>query len=157
MGQRLTNTTRLVVPPASSSAVRAVMKGNRKSDTKPETRLRSRLHADGLRFRKQYPIATTAGVVRVDIAFPHLRLAVFVDGCFWHCCAIHGTQPTTNSGYWQEKLRRNVLRDKRNRETLVATGWRVLRIWEHTDVASAADSVQAEVRRLRSSGGHKNE
>ena len=124
------------------------MRGNRKFDTRPETRLRSLLHSHGLRFRKHYPITTTAGTIRVDIAFPSLRLAVFVDGCFWHACPLHGTKPTTHSDYWREKLGRNVLRDKRNAEALNTTGWQVLRIWEHTELAEAAAKVEEAVQEL---------
>lgn len=149
MAARLTDSqVPLVAPPASSSSVRAVMMGNRQRDTKPEMRLRSALHGRGLRFRKQYPIDTSSGVVRVDIAFPRVRLAVFVDGCFWHGCPTHGTTPRTNTGYWEEKLHRNALRDVRNDAALAANAWHVVRIWEHTDVASAAQTVEAAISKL---------
>jgi DNA mismatch endonuclease, patch repair protein len=66
-----------------------------------------------------------------DFAFPKARLAVFVDGCFWHCCPVHGTVPTTNRAFWMRKLRRNQERDRLVRRQLEKLGWRVLRIWQH--------------------------
>lgn len=126
-------------------------KGNRRTGTKPETALRSALHKRGLRFRKDYSIATAAGRVKVDVAFTRARVAVFVDGCFWHCCPLHGTVPKRNVAYWQPKLRRNVERDRCNDEALRAAGWQVVRIWEHqepdTAAAVVADMVAAAEER----------
>ncbi|MEA2201766.1 MAG: mismatch endonuclease, patch repair protein [Solirubrobacteraceae bacterium] len=78
---------------------------------------------------------------RADLVFSRERVAVFVDGCFWHRCADHGTRPRTNSVYWQAKLDRNVERDRRNDADLSAAGWTVVRVWEHESVSPAADRV----------------
>ena len=74
------------------------------------------------------------------------HVAVFVDGCFWHACPEHGTVPTANETWWREKLRRNVARDRRNNEVLVAAGWSVVRVWEHEDPSQAADRVETVVK-----------
>ena len=134
---------RIGYPLPSSEAVSRVMRGNRRSDTKLEVRVRSELYRRGLRFRKQLLI--TAGDVRVraDVAFPRQGLAVFLDGCFWHRCPEHGNSPRANSGYWLTKLDHNVERDRKVIAALGATGWTVLRIWEHVPANVAADQVQS--------------
>lgn len=133
-------------PPPSTQAVRAVMQGNRSIDTRPELALRSELHRRGYRFRKS--IAPVVDLrCRADVVFARARVAVFVDGCFWHRCPEHGTRPRTNGGYWQVKLDRNVARDRRNNEALTASGWTVVRVWEHEDVRDAADRVEAILER----------
>jgi DNA mismatch endonuclease (patch repair protein) len=120
------------------------MRGNRKADTRPEVALRSALHASGVRFRKT--LLLTAGGVRVrpDIVFTHARLAVFVDGCFWHACPMHGTKPGANAAYWSAKLSRNVQRDRLVDDALAGANWRVLRLWEH-DVCSDLPSCVARI------------
>ena len=128
-------------PVPSSSAVTAVMRGNRKVGSKPETQLRSALHRLGYRFRKNFPVDTGELRVKPDIVFPKKRLAVFVDGCFWHRCPIHGTEPSVNTSYWEPKLNRNVARDRRVDVALTAAGWRVVRIWEHQRVDEASRVV----------------
>lgn len=130
-------------PLASSPAVSAVMKGNKRVGTRPELRLRSALHAMGLRFRKDYSIRAGEVRARPDIVFTRRRLAVFVDGCFWHRCPDHGHVPGgQNAAYWQQKLEGNRLRDQRQSAALREDGWIVLRIWEHTATADAAEAVQ---------------
>ena len=130
-------------PVPSSEAVSRVMRGNRRSDTKLELRVRSELHRRGLRFRKQ-PLITAGDVrVRADLAFPRQGLAVFLDGCFWHRCPEHGNSPRANSSYWSTKLDHNVERDRKVIAALDATGWTVLRIWEHVPANVAADQVQS--------------
>lgn len=110
-----------------------IMRGNRKRDTRPEVDLRSALHRAGLRFRKDFAVRPDEGrVIRVDVAFPRARVAVFVDGCFWHRCPKHGNDPRSNSSYWGPKLARNVERDREVNTRLAAAGWRVVRIWEHS-------------------------
>jgi DNA mismatch endonuclease, patch repair protein len=144
---------RLPEPPAPSTpGVRAVMQGNRAVDTRPELALRSELHRRGNRFRKT--VAPVKGLrCRADIVFVRARVAVFIDGCFWHRCPKHGTSPSTNSDYWQVKLDRNVARDRRNNDALTASGWAVVRVWEHEAVLDAADRIEAilesRVRRER--------
>ena len=76
------------------------MRANRRRDTRPEIRLRSEVHTLGLRFRKDYPIRAGQRLVRPDIVFARQRLAVFLDGCYWHVCPVHGTRPTRNREYW---------------------------------------------------------
>jgi DNA mismatch endonuclease (patch repair protein) len=79
--------------------------------------------------------------VRVDVLFPRARLAVFVDGCFWHGCSAHGTRPKSNSGYWLPKLSANAERDIRVNAALRSAGWSVIRIWEHDEPDTSADLI----------------
>jgi DNA mismatch endonuclease, patch repair protein len=126
------------------------MKGNRKRDTRPEVALRAALHRDGLRFRKDFPIRPDAGrLIRADVVFTRPRVAVFVDGCFWHACPDHGTQPRSNRDYWKAKLARNVERDSENDERLRRAGWYVVHVWEHEVAAEAAARVRNELERSR--------
>ena len=129
-------------PLPTSPAASSKMRSNRRSDTKPEVLLRSALHRSGLRFRKDYAIRLPSGrVVHADIAFPPRKVAVFVDGCFWHCCPRHGTVPKSNQSYWIPKLGENVERDKRVTESLLSEGWQVIRIWEHVHPVDAAKQI----------------
>jgi DNA mismatch endonuclease (patch repair protein) len=122
------------------------MRAIRRTNTKPETALRSALHRRGLRFRKDLRLDLAAGArVRPDIVFTARRVAVFVDGCFWHACPEHGRDPAANEWYWAPKLRRNVERDRAGDAALAEAGWRVVRIWEHVPLD---DAVAAVVREL---------
>lgn len=103
------------------------MRANRRADSAPERALRSELHRLGLRFRKDLRIRVTGGWARPDIVFRGERVAVFVDGCFWHRCPDHGRMPNANRSYWEPKLNGNVQRDLRDNRELAATGWLVLR------------------------------
>lgn len=126
-------------------AMTAIMKGNRKVDTRPEVVLRSALHRSGARFRKNHNLKVDDGrAIRVDIVFAKEKLAVFVDGCFWHRCPLHGTEPRSNVGYWGRKLDRNVERDRETDERLRVSGWATLRIWEHEAVDQACERVERE-------------
>lgn len=125
------------------------MKGNRRSGTKPEQRLRSRLHREGLRFRKDLMVRAGNIKVKPDVVFPRARVAVFVDGCFWHGCPDHGRRPRVNADYWGPKLERNADRDARVDAALKADGWEVVRIWEHTAPVDAANAVRAALGRVR--------
>jgi DNA mismatch endonuclease, patch repair protein len=107
------------------------MISNRRRDTGPEIAVRRLLHARGLRFRVDYPIRTAERTLRVDIAFPRAKLAILIDGCFWHGCPEHGTMPKRNRDYWEPKIARNRERDLRQTELLSDAGWRVLRFWTH--------------------------
>ncbi len=114
------------------------MRSNRRVDTKPEVALRSLLHRRGLRFRRDYPVRLPNGkTVHPDIAFTRKKIAIFVDGCFWHSCPEHGTTPKTNQDYWIPKLQQNVERDRNTDEGLQTIGWRVIRIWEHVSLDEA--------------------
>ena len=120
------------------------MQGNT-SDSGPERALRSALHRRGLRFRK-HTQAVPGLRCRPDVVFTRARVAVFVDGCFWHSCPEHGTFAKANGEWWKAKLAANVARDRRNDAALAQAGWTVLRIWEHEDVNHAADRVERAVR-----------
>jgi len=120
------------------------MRANRRADTSLERRIRTTLHRRGLRYRKDFPIAMGSGrPVRADVAFPRARVAVFVDGCFWHCCPLHGTLPKTNTEYWLPKLAANVDRDRRVDAQLRNLGWSVVHVWEHEQPDDAAARVAA--------------
>lgn len=134
--------TSLPYPTPTSPVATKKMRSNRRSNTKPEVLLRSALHRSGLRFRKDFAIRLPTGkVVHSDIAFTRRKLAVFVDGCFWHCCPEHGTIPKSNQSYWVPKLRQNVDRDKAIDCELRAAGWRVIRVWEHMSPVDATKQI----------------
>ncbi len=103
----------------------------RRADTKIEVELRRKLHALGLRFRKDYRLDLAGGRVRPDIVFTRRKVAVFVDGCFWHVCPIHASWPKDNAEFWQAKLNRNVERNRQADEALKQAGWTIVRVWEH--------------------------
>jgi DNA mismatch endonuclease (patch repair protein) len=118
------------------------MKLTGQRDTLCEIRLRRELFRLGLRYRVNVRLE---GYL-VDIVFISARLAVFVDGCFWHSCRIHGTEPRRNEQWWRKKLEDNVKRDRRVSSRLKCRGWRVARFWEHEDPVSAARRVAALIR-----------
>lgn len=132
---------------ASNAGVRRAMLANRRTDTKPEIALRCALHARGLRFRKDHQLALTDRRVRPDVVFTRPKVAVFLDGCFWHRCPEHATTPATNSDYWIAKFERNVERDRAVDRSLAAEGWTVVRVWEHEDPADSAERVAVALGR----------
>ncbi|MFF3344943.1 very short patch repair endonuclease [Streptomyces sp. NPDC002779] len=113
-------------------------------DTRPELVVRRLLHAAGLRYRVHYPVP---GMRRrsMDIAFSRLRIAVFLDGCYWHGCPQHATHPRSNAEWWRVKLERNIARDRETTDHLTAAGWAVLRFWEHESADDVARRIKAEV------------
>jgi DNA mismatch endonuclease (patch repair protein) len=125
------------------------MRANRGRDTAPELLLRSALHARGLRFRKDFPVRLPTVRARPDIAFPGVKLAVFVDGCFWHGCPQHGEIPVGNRDFWEAKISANKERDGRQTEALHSAGWTVIRVWEHEPVPPAVRNIESVVRSLR--------
>lgn len=116
------------------------MSAQKRRDTQPEMLLRRRLHAIGLRYRVNMPIPGLPRR-RADITFTKAKLAVFVDGCFWHRCPEHATDPATRGLWWERKLNGNVARDRETDEHLRRHGWTVMRFWEHEDMEQAAKSV----------------
>lgn len=130
---------------ASTPSVRRNMQANRGKDTRPEIALRRVLHARGLRyFVNKRPITSLRRTA--DLVFPTQRVAVFVDGCFWHGCPEHHTVAVTNADYWAEKLAENRRRDVDTNARLEEAGWLPLRIWEHVRIEEAADLVERTVR-----------
>ncbi|WP_207784050.1 very short patch repair endonuclease [Micromonospora globispora] len=130
---------------ASSPATRNVMRANRSRDTKPETLLRSRLHAMGLRYRvSRRPLPELRRTA--DLVFTGARVAVFVDGCYWHGCPEHHRPATKNSEFWKTKIEGNRARDIETTALLTKAGWTVIRIWEHEPIEGAAQRVLAAVR-----------
>lgn len=118
----------------------------RRRDTAPELLLRRALHSCGLRFRLDTPAGLPGSP---DIRFSRARVAVFVDGCFWHGCQQHGSQPKTNAAFWSAKITRNRRRDQEVDTALEQLGWSVVRVWEHEikqDVVSVALAIWASVR-----------
>jgi len=122
-------------------------------DTWCEVALRRELHRRGLRFRLNLrPIPEVRG--RADIVFVRKRLAVFVDGCFWHACPAHGTMPKANRAWWARKLGKNRRRDAAATRGLRFAGWAVVRVWEHEEVRVAADRVVRALARRVTTLGH---
>lgn len=119
-------------------------------DTGPELALRRLLHATGYRYRVNYPVP---GLPRrsIDIAFTRAKVAVFIDGCFWHGCPEHRQVPASNSDWWAAKLEKNRARDEATATHLEDLGWTVLRVWEHTEPRTALGRVSSTVsaRRMR--------
>ncbi|MGM1018269.1 MAG: very short patch repair endonuclease [Actinomycetota bacterium] len=128
---------------ASNEASRRSMRGNRRRDTKPELAVRRLIHAAGLRYRVDF--APIGGRSRADIVFTRARVAIYIDGCFWHGCPIHATYPKRNSDYWLPKLQRNVERDRESDARLQRAGWTVLRFWEHEASEEVAAVIVATV------------
>lgn len=133
---------------ASSPEARARMQSNRSRDTKPELALRSAVHALGLRYR--VAAKPLAGVRRTaDLVFPAAKVAVFLDGCFWHGCPEHHTVATANAKFWADKVSGNRARDRDTDARLEAAGWVSVRVWEHEDPVEAARRVREVVRARR--------
>ncbi len=137
---------------ASSSKARSRMQSQRARDTAAELKIRRMLYNSGMRYRvDRAPIAGLRR--RADILFGPARVAVFIDGCFWHSCPEHGSQPKTNSGRWQAKLSRNLERDRDTDHRIQNAGWVVVRVWEHEEPAAAAARIIATVRRRQPRAG----
>lgn len=130
---------------ASSDAARATMRGNRSRDTKPELLVRRIVHAAGYRYRvnarPEKDLRRTA-----DLLFRPARVAVFIDGCFWHGCPEHYVPPRANADYWLPKIARNRERDRDSTRRLEEAGWTVMRFWEHEDPDLVAGEISTAVR-----------
>lgn len=129
-----------------SPAVSARMSRQASKDTAAELAVRRLLHAGGLRYRVEYPVPGMARR-RIDVAFTRAKVAVLIDGCFWHGCPEHATHPKSNAEWWRRKLDRNMARDRETTEHLAAEGWLVLRFWEHEAPEEVAVRVGATVQR----------
>jgi DNA mismatch endonuclease, patch repair protein len=140
-----------IEPDAMTSAR---MRRTRQRDTAAETGLRRELHRRGLRYFVNRPPLEQNRRRRADIVFPRVRVAVYVDGCFWHGCPIHATWPKTNAQWWRRKIEQNRARDRATDEALRDAGWIVVRVWEHEDARSAATRVEAAVREATSLSEH---
>lgn len=125
-------------PQASSPAVRRFMSSLRTAETGPELAVRRVLHRRGLRFRVN--VSNLPG--RPDIVLTRAKVAIFVDGCFWHGCAQHAVAPKANANWWRAKPDANVARDRRNGSTLRESGWIVVRVWEHESPVAVADRIE---------------
>jgi DNA mismatch endonuclease (patch repair protein) len=121
----------------------------RSRDTTAEINIRKALHAKGLRSSIDCAVLPDLRR-RADIAFPRLRIAVFVDGCFWHSCPRHRSQPKANGEWWIQKLAANRRRDADTNRRLRRAGWLVIRIWEHEPPSRAADVIASVVMERRS-------
>ncbi|MBO3746193.1 very short patch repair endonuclease [Streptosporangiaceae bacterium NEAU-GS5] len=130
---------------AANEGVRKSMQANRGRDTKPELALRRAVHALGLRYRVSVrPLPRLRRTA--DIVFTRVKVAVFIDGCFWHGCPEHHTKAATNADYWAEKVRRNRERDAETDRLLMDAGWTVIRVWEHENPVESALKIEAVVR-----------
>lgn len=134
-----------ISPTPGEAATSRRMSRQRTRDTEPEMLLRRELHRRGLRYRVD---AALPGLPRrrADVLFTRARVAVFIDGCFWHGCPKHKTAPTSNGAWWAAKLARNIERDRETDAHLRSFGWTVLRIWEHEDIEHAATDIEQIVR-----------
>lgn len=137
-----------VPPPPGPSHRSANLRAIRRRDTAPERAVRSALHRLGLRFRVDYPVCDgLARPVRPDVAFTRVKVAVFIDGCFWHGCPEHGRKGGgANDSYWTPKIARNRERDAEQGARLREAGWLVLRFWEHDDPQETARLVMAALQ-----------
>lgn len=130
-------------PPSAETSGR--MKRTRGRDTAPELAIRRAVHARGLRYRVD--AAPLPGLRRrADLVFKRAKVAVYVDGCFWHGCPQHGTAPKRNAEWWKAKLSANEERDRDTDRRLIAAGWLPLRVWEHEDPGAATKRIEKAVR-----------
>ena len=125
------------------------MRANRGRDTGPEISLRRALHRAGLRFRVHRRLDVSELRVRPDIVFGPSRVAVFVDGCFWHGCPEHASWPKKNAKFWRDKIERNRERDRSQNAALEAAGWAAVRVWEHESAEDAAARIVSLVAQRR--------
>lgn len=120
------------------------MRGNRSRDTAPELAVRRLLHAQGLRFRVNLrPVASLRRTA--DVVFTRQRIAIFIDGCYWHGCPDHYVASKTNKEYWHAKIEANIARDEQTTAALITAGWTVLRYWSHVPPMEVADSITAHL------------
>lgn len=134
----------------SGTSVGQRMARQQSRDTGPEVAIRREMHRRGMRYRLWWPVPGSSRRT-IDVALPGRRVAVFIDGCFWHGCPVHATWPKANAEWWAQKIRRNCERDLETDRLLGDQGWRVVRIWEHEPVTDAVDRIEDCLRELRKS------
>ncbi|MDD7939331.1 very short patch repair endonuclease [Actinomycetospora lutea] len=134
--------------PETSPQRRQRMSAQRRRGTAPELKIRGLLHSRGFRYRVDHPLPGMPRR-RADLLFPSSRVAVMIDGCYWHGCPLHGNIPRTNTDYWAPKIARNCERDTDTDRRLEEVGWLVVRIWEHEDPEEAAQRIQCAVLERR--------
>ena len=138
-----------VLTPSQRSLCMSRIRGK---NTKPEIALRTALWSLGLRYRLHYPVPG-----RPDVVFPGQRVAVFVDGCFWHGCPEHSVKPKTNSAFWEDKLKKNGERDRKNEFELSELGWKFVRFWEHDVGRRPKDCAAAVFALLKKNASARRE
>ncbi len=124
----------------------------RQKGTKAEVEIRRALHSRGLRYRLQVPVLSKPRRT-ADIVFPRQRLAVFVDGCFWHGCPEHASWPKSNAEFWRNKIEENIARDADTTRRLEMAGWKVIRVWEHENALEASDRIARNLAGARNQKG----
>lgn len=154
-GKREENTGRIRVPPPSSEAALRRMQAAKPKDTAPEKAIRSAIHRRGLRYRVDAKPLRDLNR-RADIIFRSVKVVVFVDGCFWHGCPIHGTLAKANAEFWRVKIKRNQERDIDTMRLLENAGWKVIRVWEHDDPEEASEKIYDIVRVRRREKTRRN-
>jgi DNA mismatch endonuclease (patch repair protein) len=132
-------------PTPNRETIRKVMQGNRGRDTKPELAVRRLVHARGLRYRVNARVEPDLRRT-ADLLFARRRIAVFVDGCYWHGCPEHFQPPKSNTEFWTSKIDRNRDRDAQTNDVLRRRGWTVLRFWTHEPATAVADVIETAVR-----------
>jgi len=135
------------IQPSSPEASRRMAKVRQKG-TDAEIKLRRELYRNGLRYRVSYVVLQRPRRV-ADVAFPGIKIAIFVDGCFWHGCPKHATWPKQNAEFWRQKIKTNRSRDADTNGKLEAIGWQVVRVWEHESPVTAAESISRLVAKTK--------
>lgn len=141
-----TKPSRSIASPSSGADRHAALSANKRFGTRPERRVSTALFALGLRYFRDRPVQLGGFTVRPDFVFPRRKVAVFIDGCFWHACPDHCRPGKARAEFWTTKLAKTVERDEQVTSVLEAAGWHVIRAWEHEDPESVAQNVFDAVR-----------
>lgn len=135
------------IQPSSEAASRR-MSNIRQTGTTAEIAIRQELFRRGFRYRVDFKVLAKPRRI-ADVVFPRQKIAIFVDGCFWHGCPDHATWPKRNAEFWRQKIEANRLRDTDTNRRLQQLGWTVLRFWEHEDITHAAYIIERYVTATR--------